>query len=544
VSAAVRGHIWGTPIRVNSNLAIIFQKIPTAPATRLCGGRDWGTVATVSDSDTTHPVREEPAAGAAPSFARRVRSAIFWRSGSQIVAQVIAWASTLIVIRLLDPADYGLYAMAQAVFVFLSFLNGYGFASSLIQAEEVTPRALRQAFGILLLLNGSLALVQYFGAPLLADYYGQPIVTDLLRTTALIYLATPFFVIPEVVMARALEFRKQALVNLIAAITGAATALTLALNDYGVWTLVYAPIVLFWTRAIGLTIAARLLVWPSFDLRGTGKMLGFGGAILLTQLLWLIQSQSDIFIAGRSFAPRELGLYAEALFLTQVLMSKFVPPLNEVAFPAYSRIQHDIAALRAGFLKAMRLVGLVTFPAYLGIVATAGPLIETLLGPKWVAMTPLVRIIALSMPVMTLQILFSPATTALGRPRIATQTAGFGAVAFTLAFLVGVQFGPVGLSIAWLAASPALLACTYWLSRRLIGFTLGDIWRSARSGLVPAIAMALIVTGVDLLLVDLVAPLRLALLVAAGMASYAGLLFVYDRPALVDAIATLRGRAA
>ncbi len=311
-----------------------------------------------------------------------MRSAVFWRSGSQIVAQVIAWASTLIVIRLLDPADYGLYAMAQAVFVFLSFLNGYGFASSLIQSEEVTPKALRQAFGILLLLNGSLAVVQYFGAPLLADYYGQPIVTDLLRTTALIYLATPFFVIPEVVMARALEFRKQALVNLIAAIAGAVTALTLALNGYGVWTLVYAPIVLFWTRAIGLTIAARLLVWPSFDLRGTGRMLGFGGAILVTQLLWLIQSQSDIFIAGRSFAPRELGLYAEALFLTQVLMSKFVPPLNEVAFPAYSRIQHDIAALRAGFLKAMRLVGLVTFPAYLGIVATAGPLIADVARPQ------------------------------------------------------------------------------------------------------------------------------------------------------------------
>ncbi len=497
----------------------------------------------MSDADITDSIGEDAEGGTAHSFAGRVRAAVFWRSGSQIVAQVIAWASTLVVIRLLDPSDYGLYAMAQAVLVFLSFLNGYGFASSLIQTEEVAPKALRQAFGILLLLNGGLAATQYFGAPLLADYYGQPIITELLRTTALIYLATPFFVIPEVVMARNLEFRAQALVNLIAAIVGAATALTLALNDYGVWTLVYAPIALFWTRAIGLTIAARLLVWPSFDFRGTGKMIGFGGAILVTQLLWLIQSQSDIFIAGRSFDPYQLGLYAEALFLTQVLMSKFVPPLNEVAFPAYSRIQHDLGALRAGFLKAMRLVGLVTFPAYLGIVATAGPLIETLLGAKWGAMTPFVRIIALSMPAMTLQILFSPATTALGRPRIATATAACGAIVFTLAFFIGAPFGPAGLSYAWLVASPVLLVCTYLLSRRLIGFTVGDIWRSTRSGLVPAIAMALVVAGVDLLLVDLVAPLRLALLVVVGMASYAGLLFAYDRPALNDAIATLRGRS-
>jgi len=488
------------------------------------------------------PVADDRADGTAPSFAARVRSAVFWRSGSQIVAQIIAWTSTLVVIRLLDPADYGLYAMAQAVFVFLSFLNGYGFASSLIQSDEVTPKALSQAFGILLLLNGALAAIQYFGAPLLAAYYGQPIITDLLRTMALIYLATPFFVIPEVVMGRSLEFRKQAVVNLVAAIAGAATALTLALMGYGVWTLVYAPIVLFWTRAIGLTFAARLLVWPSFDFRGTGRMIGFGSAVLVTQLLWLVQSQADVFIAGRRFDPHELGLYAEALFLTQVLMSKFVPPLNEVAFPAYSRMQHDRAALRRGFLKAMRMVGLVTFPAYLGIAATAGPMIATLLGPKWTAMTPLVQIIALSMPAMTLQILFAPVTNALGRPRIATITAGFGAIVFPLAFFVGVPFGPTGLALAWLVAAPLLLAWTFAQSRALVGFSVGDIWASARSGLIPAIAMAGVVAAFDLLLTGLAAPLRLALLVAVGIASYLAILLLYDRPAAIDALATLRGR--
>ena len=87
------------------------------------------------------------------NFGNRVRSAVFWRSGTQILAQIIAWGSTLAVVRVLDPGDYGIFAMTQVVLVFLSFLNGYGLASSIIQAEKVEPIRIRQAFGMLLLLN-------------------------------------------------------------------------------------------------------------------------------------------------------------------------------------------------------------------------------------------------------------------------------------------------------------------------------------------------------------------------------------------------------
>jgi hypothetical protein len=75
--------------------------------------------------------------GVSASLATSVRRAVIWRSGSQIAAQLVAWGSTLAVVRILDPADYGLFAMTQVVLAFLSFLNGYGFASSLIQEREI-----------------------------------------------------------------------------------------------------------------------------------------------------------------------------------------------------------------------------------------------------------------------------------------------------------------------------------------------------------------------------------------------------------------------
>ena len=104
----------------------------------------------------------------AEAFGSRVRSAVIWRSGSQILAQIITWASTLAVIRLLDPSDYGLFAMTQVVLSFLAFLNGWGFASALVQSDSIDPFRIRQAFGLLLLLNALLAAIQFFGAPFAA----------------------------------------------------------------------------------------------------------------------------------------------------------------------------------------------------------------------------------------------------------------------------------------------------------------------------------------------------------------------------------------
>ena len=480
------------------------------------------------------------------AFGNRVRSAVIWRSGSQILAQIITWASTLLVIRLLDPADYGLFAMTQVVLSFLAFLNGWGFASALVQSDSVDPFRIRQAFGLLLLLNALLAAIQYFGAPLAASYYGQPMVADLLRVQALMFLATPFIALPEVMMSRALDFRRQAVVNLLAALAGAGTALGCALAGYGVWTLVYAPIAMFWTRAIGLTLVARLLVWPSFNFRGCGQIIGFGSAMLFSQLFWLVQSQSDIVIAGARFDAHTLGLYAEALFLAQIFMAKFVPPLNEVAFPAYAQIKKDAAAVRWSFLKTVRILMLVAAPFYCGLAVVAGPMIETLFGIKWLGMAPYIQLISLALILMTVQILFAPVTNALGKPSISMFTAMSGAILFPASFLIGAQWGLIGMAWAWLIAAPLLLLATARLSAPLIGVSLWDIARAMLPGLAPALVMAI---GVGLAAeaigpLGFAAPVRLALLVGLGVALYGALLWLLEREAIAEVIRLVLRRKA
>lgn len=476
------------------------------------------------------------------SLKDQVRSAVIWRSGTQILGQLLTWGSTFVVIRVLSPADYGLFAMTQVVLVLLNMLNGYGLASALIQRSDAGRQAQRQLFGMLILLNLALGAIQFACAPFAAAYYRQPMVADLLRVQALLYIATPFIALPYALLSREMDFRKQAQVNFASGVAGAVTALAGAWAGLGVWTLVAAPIALFGVRAIGMTWAARSLMWPSFDFRGAGDIARYGGVMATGQIFWFLQSQADVFIAGRLFDPHWLGIYTTSLFLTQIFVSKFVPPLNEVAFSAYARIKDDRAAMAAAFVKSARIIFVVAMPFYLGLAVTAQPLVEVVLGPKWHEAAPVVHWLALAMPMMTLQTLYAPASDAVGRPGIGARNGATGALLLPAAFLIGVHWGIMGLVAAWFAAYPLYLAVSTWRTLPVIGVRLRDLVDGLSAPVIAATGMVVIVALVARFLPPMPALAQLALLVATGAAAYAGWLALFARDTLSEVVALVRNR--
>jgi O-antigen/teichoic acid export membrane protein len=478
-----------------------------------------------------------------PDFAHRIRRAVIWRSGSQIAGQIIAWAATFLVIRILTPEDYGLFALTQVMLMLLTLLNGQGLASAVIQRQDIDKRAMRQIFGLLLLLNGTLALAQIACAPLAAAYYREPRVADLLRVQSLIYLTTPFSSLAYAQLARTLEFRRQAQVNMLSALIGAAVALGGALAGWGVWALVWAPIALFATRALGLTVAARMWLWPSFDFRGAGAIARYGGLVAVGQFFGFVQSQADILVAGRWFDPHLVGVYTTALLLTQIFNNKVVPPLNEVAFAAYSRMQGDRPALAAGFTRSTRAIMVAAMPFFFGLAAVAEPLVLTLLGEKWREIVPLLLPLALAMPFWTLFTLLRPATDALGRPGIGSGNAAAGALLMPVTFLVGARWGIAGIAWAWLFAYPLLLAYSAARSLPIIGIRPAVFIRSAAPPILAAAAMAIMVGMIDHMLPSLPQAIRLALLIFSGGLIYCAWLVLFARETIDDLIRLVRGKS-
>lgn len=477
-------------------------------------------------------------------FAARVRSAVAWRWGAQVGAQIITWTSTFLVVRLLDPSDYGLFAMSQVVVTALAFLNGQSFATSIVQTDRLDKRRVAQVFGMLLLANVLLATIQFLFAPAAAGYFDEPIVADLLRVQAAIFLTIPFIALPSEWLARKLEFRKQGQVNMGSALVGAATALFLAWLGWGVWALIYAGLAIFVSRAFGLMLAAGLWVRPVFDPRGAWDLVTFGGTLTLCQLFWIIQSQSDVVIAGRLLETHDLGLYTQALFLALIVTGRFIPPINEVALAAYSELHRANKPLGPYFLKTARLVMMVSAPIYIGLSLTADNAIRILMGDKWLELIPILAGLTLAMPAFALHLICSPVTNAMGRPKVYLFTSIAGALIFPAMFLWGAENGAMGLVHAWWIAAPLLCAVTLTVTLPRIAVTPLSLINALTPIALACAAMAGVVLAAQQL-VPVESPL-LALVKNAGLGAsvYAATFWFFYRGIVHECWAMLRNRSA
>lgn len=429
------------------------------------------------------------------SFRDRVRLAVIWRAGTQIAQQAVQWALTLLVIRLLHPADYGLLAMAEVVTSFLTILAFQGISSAVVQAPQITDRQIRQFFGLLILVNGALALIQFSLAPLAAAFYRQPLIADILRVQALLYLLLPFISLPVALASRRLDFKKPAMVHFTAMISSGVLVLGMAWQGYGVWALIGGTIMLHIVRAIGMVLADRWLIWPEFRFDGLGPLIRYGATVMTNSILWLVYAQADVFIGGRYLRPAEIGLYTEALFLSALPVTKFIPALNEVGASAYARIQHDAAAVRWSLTRASGLVSTLTFPIFFGLAAIAHNFVPVVMGRQWIESIPFIETIAYAMPLYALSSLMPAAVNALGHPRVQTGNALIGLAIMPLAFLIGVQFGGIGLARAWLTGYPILYAITSTRSLSVIGISHAEFLRPTLPALVCSGLMTVVLFG-------------------------------------------------
>ena len=460
------------------------------------------------------------------SFRDRVRHAVFWRAGTQIAQQAVQWALTLLVIRLLHPADYGLLAMAEVVTSFLTILAFQGISSAVVQAPNITERQIRQFFGLLIVVNGALALIQIGLAPVAAAFYRQPIIADILRVQALLYLLLPFISLPVALASRRLDFKKPALVHFVAMVSSGLLVLGMAWQGYGVWALIGGTIMLHIVRALGMAIAHRWLIWPEFRFDGLGELIRYGATVMMNSILWLIYAQADVFIGGRYLRPADIGLYTEALFLSALPVTKFIPALNEVGASAYARIQHDAAAVRWNLTRASGLVATLTFPIFFGLAAVAHVFVPVVMGRQWIESIPFIETIAYAMPLYALSSLLPAAVNALGQPRVQTGNALIGLVIMPLAFLIGVQFGGIGLARAWLIGYPILYAITSTRSLAVVGASHADFLRPTLPALICSGLMTAALFGTRQWIGAEPSVLLLLTYILIGVATYAATLWV------------------
>lgn len=403
-----------------------------------------------------------------PLLRIKVFRGLLWLGTSTFIVQLISWLSTIFVIRLLSPSEFGLMAMTAGFVSLLTMVSELGVSSALIQARELTEREIRQTFAWVL-ITGLVGLAASFAsAPWVADFYDVPDLVWMIRILAVNMVMVMVYVIPQSLFVREMNFKVKAQIEMFAQLGATLLTLILALNEMGVWALIAGQIVLYSIKALAFNIARPHWITPLFDLRGSRKLLQYGLTVTGDRMLNFIHTESDTIIIGKFLGGAALGGYAVARSLASIPMEKVLPIITQVSFTSYARIQDDLGRVRKNILRTARTIAFAGVPIFFGMSVLAPLALPLVLGPKWESLIVPFQLLCLILPLKALSSILPPAIFALGQPSVNLVNMMITSTTMALAFFVGVWMGVLGICVAWLVVYPVVFAITTIRSLRML----------------------------------------------------------------------------
>jgi teichuronic acid exporter len=452
-----------------------------------------------------------------------------WTGAAKAASQFLAWASTLLVARLLLPQDYGIATMASLLFWASQSLGEFGLGAALIRGRDLPEETIAQVNSASLLFGlAGTALVCALAGPV-SVFFATPELQDVILVSSLTLLISGFRVVPSALLQRDLQFRRLGFNDTLQAAAQAGAVLFLALLDFGYWSLVLGSLLGALVGLAGLLLARRHRF--SFPRAATIRgITTFGRDVTVSRFAWYAMFNADFVVAGRVLGKGPLGSYSFAWTLASLPVEKISMLVTRVSFPFFSAVQHDRTALRRYLLAMTEGLALVTFPAAIGIGLLAGEVVRLALGPQWApAILPL-RVLAIVAPIRSVATLLPQMTAVLGRTRFGMYHGVISAAVMAGCFLFGSRWGIVGIASAWVVAYPLVLWPLLRMVLQALEAPLGAYFRALRPALTASALMSAAVLGTRFLLPSALGDgLRSGIAVLVGAGSYALSLWVLDR---------------
>jgi len=475
------------------------------------------------------------------SLRNQVLAGLKWIVLGRLMSQVVTWAITIYVIRLLSPEDYGLMALAAIFSALFALVAEIGLGPTLVQTADLPPQRLQQIFGLVFLSNGVVCLMMaVLVAPAAAWFFGDARLELVIQVIALQFVPAAFAVVPAALLERDMKFRGRALTDLVSTVGGALITLFMAYRGYGVFALAWGAVSQSSIRAIGLNIVGRYPGRPLFRFAGCGNMFSFGRNVAATQLVWFFYSQADSFIVGKLLGKHDLGIYSVSMDLASLPASRVSAILNQIVFPSLSKVKREGGAVGPYLLKGVSGVSLLSFPVMWGISSIAPELVQVLLGEKWTEAVLPLALLCLIMPLRVLSPIMHSGLHSIGRADVSFRVTYITAAAMCSAFLVGAQFGLLGLSLSWVLIFPMVFIFNMLKSGKLMQLTIREI---ALALFKPALVSGLMYGTVAITRSILPWPpiANLVLLVVIGAISYSVFTLLLNRQGLSEVRNLIRG---
>ncbi|MBD3616873.1 MAG: lipopolysaccharide biosynthesis protein [Gracilimonas sp.] len=464
---------------------------------------------------------------------------VLWATVEKFGSKIIQFFTTIILARILLPEDFGTVAMVSIFFAISMILIDSGFSQALIREDEISERDKATTFYINFITAIFLFIVLWVFAPLISEFFQEPVLLWMTRFMAFTPIFFSLTIVQRALYSHRINFRTQAFIYLISSALSGVSAVILALYDLGVWALASQYVLLSFVTSFLFWGINPWLPKGFIDKESFKKLFGFGSNLMLTGLISVTFREVYKVIIGRLYSTSLLGFYAQAENIKNVVSDNLVSVLVRVTYPALSKVKDDIERLKDGYRKILKVTSLFIFPAMIGLILVAEPMIVTVIGEKWLESVPIVKLLAILGMIHHMHVINLNILKVLGRSDLILKLEIIKKIGVTIAIIIGLSFGFWGLVVAQVVSSYVSLFINMIYTATLMDYSKKEQIMDVFPILFFSIPMGMIVFGLDFMNYGNEL-LRLLVLVLSGIFVYLGTCFILKPQPFKDIVYILR----
>ena len=399
-----------------------------------------------------------------------------WAYGSFVSGKLLVFVSTIILVRLLLPSEFGLVGYCLIAMQYLDILNGFGVGHALIARREQVEEAANAAI-IIGLASGLLLFgVAWVSAPWLAVFFEEDRVTNLFRALAIVIPISAVGAVPSALIQRSLRFKAKFIPDIGRSIAKGAFSIVLAWQGFGVWSLIIGQIAGEVVATIVLFALAGWRPTRKLDRQVTRDVMGFGSHIISIGIAGAIISNLDYLLVGKVLGAAALGFYTFAYRIPELVIRNTNFVIGKVAFPLLAQVQSDAHEMRLAYGTMLRYVALFTIPSGIGLALIAPLFVDSFFPDRWEPATPVMQLISISLAISSIGHLPGIIYKAINRPKILNQLSVIKLVATGGLLWYCIRWGIVGVAAGQVALAVLFVAIDMIVVARVLGFRRSRSW--------------------------------------------------------------------
>ncbi len=390
-----------------------------------------------------------------------------WMVFGKVVDRSLGLVSTLVLARLLVPADFGLIAMASSLTALLELIGAFGTDLTLIRRQDAAADQYNTAWTLNLLTGVAVAILMVVFAVPMSAFYGEPRLTGVICVLALASALQGLENVGVVAFRKELRFGRDFTLQVLRKSMGFVITIPLAFVLRNYWALVLGVV---GAQAGGVVLSYVMHpLRPRLSFVAFHEFFHFSKWVLMVNLFSVLYNRSSDFVVGRLMGVHPLGVFNMANELASMPGTELVAPVNRAVLPVYARVAHDHAALRREYLFVFGMVSLLAVPAVAGLAAVSPLVIRVLLGPKWQDASAVLSILAFYGLSRVLGSNAYTACVALGRLKDWFRITVLHVVLLVpLLILLTRSHGLIGAAIAYVVAAMVVLPVSIGITLRVL----------------------------------------------------------------------------